>query len=108
MALAELRVGSLVRVRDRDWVVLPHERPGVLRLRPVVGYEHETCAVFLPLEGGNVVPSGFPEPDAARAGDFESGRLLRNAARLSLQAGAGPFRPLARLSAQCFLHPPSC
>lgn len=102
LALAELRVGSLVRVRDRDWVVLPHERPEVLRLRPVAGYEHETCAVFLPLEGGNA------EPDAARAGDFESGRLLRNAARLSLLAGAGPFRSLARLSAQCFLHPPSC
>ncbi|MFZ5767234.1 MAG: helicase-related protein [Bacillota bacterium] len=98
MALAELRVGSLVRVRDRDWVVLPHERPDVLHLRPVAGYEHETCAVFLPLEGRDIVPSGFPEPDAARAGDFESGRLLRNAARLSLRAGAGPFRSLARLS----------
>lgn len=98
MALAGLRVGSLVRLRERDWVVLPHERPDVLRLRPLAGHEHECCSVYVPLEGKALAPSRFPEPDPGRAGDFESGRLLRDAARLSLRAGAGPFRSLGRLS----------
>ncbi len=29
--------GALVRTRDRDWIVIPPEEDGVIRLRPVVG-----------------------------------------------------------------------
>lgn len=98
MSVAAFRVGSLVRVRERDWVVLPCEKPGVLKLRPLAGGEHEVCALYLPLEGDRVTESRFPLPDPARAGDFEAGDLLRNAARLNLLSGAGPFRSLGRLN----------
>jgi hypothetical protein len=38
-------VGSLVTVRDRDWIVLPTEYPGILKLRPLSGAEGETCGM---------------------------------------------------------------
>lgn len=41
--------------------------------------------------------ASFPPPDLACMGDFEAGALLRDAARLSLRSGAGPFRSLGRL-----------
>jgi len=91
-------VGSLVRVRERDWVVLPSEDPEVMMLRPLSGSEAETCGIHLALEGHTVRPAQFPAPIPSQAGDFIAGRLLRNAARLSLRSGAGPFRSVGRLS----------
>ena len=91
-------IGSLVRVRDRDWVVLPSDDPDVLRLRPLSGSEAEVCGIHSAIEGGDVQQAQFPPPDAQAAGDFISGRLLRDAARLGLRSGAGPFRSLGRLS----------
>jgi superfamily II DNA or RNA helicase len=44
-----------------------------------------------------VHPATFAPPDPARAGDFVSGQLLRDATRLTLRSGAGPFRSLGRL-----------
>ena len=40
----------------------------------------------------------FPDPKPAESGDYVAGKLLRDAARLSLRSGAGPFRSLGRLS----------
>lgn len=91
-------VGSLVRVREREWVVLPSEDPEVLNLRPLSGSESEACGIHLALEGTEVQPAQFSPPDPQSAGDFIAGRLLRDAARLSLRSGAGPFRSLGRLS----------
>src|SRR4029079_3877076 len=61
------------------------------------GVEAETCGIFLPFEGSSVRPATFAPPDPAHAGDFVAGRLLRDAARLTLRSGAGPFRSLGRL-----------
>ena len=90
-------VGSLVRVRNREWVVLPSDE-NVVNLRPLSGSEGELCAVHRVLEGHLVESAEFPFPQASAAGDFVAGKLLRNAARLSLRSGAGPFRSLGRLS----------
>lgn len=91
-------VGSLVQTRDRDWVVLPTDDPEVVRLRPLAGSEYESCSIFLPLEPDALSPAEFPLPDPRRSGDFVVGRLLRDAARLSLRSSATPFQSLSRVS----------
>lgn len=50
------------------------------------------------LKGNQIETAHFPVPIPSQAGDFIAGRLVRNAARLSLRSGAGPFRSLGRLS----------
>jgi superfamily II DNA or RNA helicase len=97
LKLPEWQVGSLVSVREREWVVLACEDE-ILRLRPLYGSEAETCGIHLGIEGRDVRTASFPLPDPKTAGDFIAGRLLRDAARLSLRSGAGPFRSLGRLS----------
>lgn len=96
--IPQYAVGLLVRVRDREWVVLPSDDPEVLNLRPLSGSEWEACGIHLGLEGHEVKAAEFPPPDPNAAGDFVAGRLLRDAARLSLRSGAGPFRSLGRIS----------
>jgi len=68
-------VGSLVRVREREWVVLPSESPDVLNLKPLSRTEAESCGVFLPLEHDDVQPAQFRPPNPQSAGDFIAGRL---------------------------------
>ncbi len=96
--MSRFEIGTLVRCRGREWVVLPSEQDDVLLLRPLGGSEAEVCGIYMPLEGQRVTPATFAPPDPARAGDFVSGALLRDAARLTLRSGAGPFRSLGRLS----------
>lgn len=67
-------------------------------LRPLTGREHEVCGIYLPLEGHAVQPARFPRPDPQTAGDFIAGRLLRDAARLSLRSSAAPLRSLGAIS----------
>src|SRR5437899_2487171 len=90
-------VGAIVRARGRDWVVLPPEEPGVVRLRPLTGRDDDAVGIFVPLEG-SPQPSSFRPPDPDQAGDLTGGLLLRDAARLSLRSSAAPFRSLGRLS----------
>lgn len=89
--------GSLVNARGRDWVVLPSREPEVLRLRPLTGGEGGEIGILLPLEGGSLTPTMFPAPEP-HPGDATGSLLLFDAARLSLRAGATPFRSLGRLS----------
>ena len=97
-AIGERAIGSLVRVRERDWVVLPSDDPDILKLRPLSGSEAEVCGIHKAIEGADLGEAKFSPPDPQTAGDFISGQLLRDAARLSLRSGAGPFRSLGRLS----------
>ena len=90
--------GALVRARGRDWVVLPPEEPNTALLRPVDGPDAEAVGIFLPLEPDAVAPSEYAPPDPERAGDFAGALLLRDAVRLGLRSGAGPFRSMGRLS----------
>lgn len=91
-------VGSLVRCREREWVVLPSADQDLLLLRPLGGSESEITGIYLPLNLDPVADAAFTLPNPAAAGDHTSGRLLRDAARLSFRSGAGPFRSLGRIS----------
>jgi superfamily II DNA or RNA helicase len=88
-------VGSLVRARGREWVVLPESEEELLVVRPLGGTDDETTGIFLPLEP--VEPARFTPPDPLQAGDNRSSRLLRDAVRLGFRDSAGPFRSFARL-----------
>ena len=43
-------VGSLVKARGREWVVLPESDEQMLILRPLGGTEDEVTGIYVPLE----------------------------------------------------------
>lgn len=88
-------VGSLVRARGREWVVLPESTAELVVARPLGGSDDEVAGFYLPLEP--VEPATFRPPDPAAAGDYRSCRMLRDALRLGFRSSAGPFRSFARL-----------
>ncbi|MFM7168635.1 MAG: ATP-dependent helicase, partial [Planctomycetaceae bacterium] len=87
--------GTLVRSRGREWIVLPDSTEELLMVRPVGGLDEEITGILPSIEP--VESATFPLPSAEDIGDFRSGRLLREAARLSTRAAAGPFRCFARI-----------
>ena len=91
----DVAVGSLVRARGREWVVLPGTTPDFLLLQPLGGGGDDVVGVF-PDEG--VEPATFPPPSASDLGDSASTALLRTAVRVGFSASAGPFRSLAGIS----------
>ncbi|MCW5863511.1 MAG: DEAD/DEAH box helicase [Anaerolineae bacterium] len=93
-------VGSLVKARGREWVVLPESTDDFLILRPLGGTDQEIAGIHVALEAGDIGPATFDYPDPARVGDFRSGRLLRDAVRLGFRSSAGPFRSFARLNVE--------
>ena len=62
-ATGQFSIGSLVRVRERDWVVLPSDDPEILKLRPLSGSEAEACGILKALEGSDIRQAEFPEPN---------------------------------------------
>ena len=44
--------GSLVKARGRDWVVIPSDDEGLVRLRPVDGVDEDAIGLYVPLESG--------------------------------------------------------
>jgi superfamily II DNA or RNA helicase len=93
-------VGSLVRARGREWVVLPETTEDLLIVRPLGGTEDEVTGIYLPLEGAAVAPARFDLPDPDRPGDYRSCRLLRDAVRLGFRSSAGPFRSFGHLGVE--------
>src|SRR5258708_30811417 len=91
-------VGSLVRARAREWVVLPDSSDELLILRPLGGTQEEVTGIFTSLE--TVTPAQFDLPDVTQPGDARSCRLLRDAVRLGFRSSAGPFRSFGRLAVQ--------
>lgn len=96
----EYKAGALVKVRNRDWVVLPSNDENLVLLKPLGGSEDEVTGVYLPLafENDQLESTSFLWPTEGDLGDISSARLLYNAIRLSFRNGAGPFRSLAKLS----------
>lgn len=96
----EYKPGTLVRVRNRDWVVQPSDRDQLLRLKPLGGTEEEITGIYLPLHISEDLPQSisFPLPDVENIGDITSAKVLFNAVRLSFRSGAGPFRSFGKLS----------
>lgn len=99
--MSGLNVGSIVRCRNREWIVLPSPTDEIVLLRPLTGGESEVCGIYRRLSNlgfDKIEPANFPLPKPEDAGDSVSAELLWNAARLSLRNGAGPFRSLGRIS----------
>lgn len=94
------RPGDLVRARGREWVVLPETRNDLLRLRPLGGAETDATLIYLPLEPQRPVPATFAPPDPGAPGSLAAALLLRDALRLKLRAGAGPFRSFGNLNVE--------
>lgn len=98
---AEYRPGSLVTARGREWVVLPGDGgTDLLRLRPLGGAEEDATLIYLPLEPQAPQPASFPPPDPGKTGAQAAALLLRDALRLKLRAGAGPFRSFGNIAVE--------
>lgn len=98
--MTDFQTGQIVKVRDRQWVVLPSGDPELLLLKPLGGTDAEITGIFrrLPFPGDKPTVDNFPLPGPTDLGDFATARLLFNASRLSFRAGAGPFRSFGKLS----------
>jgi len=90
--------GTLIRARGREWVVLPESADDLLIARPVGGLDEEIAGIIPAIEP--VESAAFPLPTMDQIGDFNSGQLLRDAARLSTRAAAGPFRSFGRIAVE--------
>ncbi len=91
-------IGTLVRARDREWLVMPGSSEDMLLVRPPGGTADEITGIYLPLE--TVKPAEFQLPDPGQSGDYRSCRLLRDAIRLGFRSSTGPFRSFARLGVE--------
>lgn len=89
-------VGSLVKARNREWVVLPESDEKLLLLKPLGGSDDEVTGIYVPLE--KVEPATFGLPDPTEIGDYRSCRMLRDAVRIGFRSSAGPFRSFARIA----------
>lgn len=92
--------GTLVTVRNRDWVVLPSSDEDILLIRPLDGTEDETTGIYLPLsfDEDKPIQMDFPFPSENDLGSFSTASLLFNSARLSFRNVSGPFRSFGKLS----------
>ena len=90
--------GTLIHARGRDWVVLPESTDDLLIARPVGGLDEEVTGILPSVE--TVQSTTFQLPNRDGLGDFTSGQLLREAARLSTRSAAGPFRSFGRIAVE--------
>jgi hypothetical protein len=93
-------LGSLVRARGREWVVLAGSDSETLRLRPITGSEEEQTVLSLALEREAITEATFPPPGAHQRASQDAALLLRDALLLSLRRGAGPFRSIGQVAVE--------
>jgi hypothetical protein len=96
----DFEVGSLVKVRGREWVVLPPEEPDPkwLSLKPLGGSQDEILGVHQDLE--KVSSATFQPPDPRDIGDARVSSLLREAVRLGFRSTSGPFRSFGHIAVE--------
>ncbi len=63
----KFEIGSLVKAREREWVVLPESTENMIILRPLGGTADQITGIYLPLE--TVKPAHFHLPDPEEKGD---------------------------------------
>src|SRR3954454_12731851 len=88
--------GSIIRCRNRDWVLLPGEQTDVYRLRPLTGATDQVVEIHRQLSNlisgslpeERVRPATFPLPTVDDLADAASSHLLWQSARLGLREGA--------------------
>ncbi|TVR19678.1 MAG: ATP-dependent helicase [Anaerolineaceae bacterium] len=97
-AKSSFTVGSLVRARGREWVVLPGTTDEMIHVRPLGGTDDEVTGIYTVLE--QIEPAQFALPDPSQIGDYRSARLLRTSVQLGFRASAGPFRSFARINVE--------
>jgi superfamily II DNA or RNA helicase len=99
VAAEQFTVGSIVTARGREWVVvLGDGDPEIIHIRPLGGSEEDVTGILPSIE--RVRSATFPLPDPDDFGDHISARLLRDAVRLNIRAGAGPFRSFGRIAVE--------
>jgi superfamily II DNA or RNA helicase len=96
-AVPRFSPGNLVKARGREWVVLPGTDADKLNLRPLSGSEADAQTLLPDVELEPVMPATFPPPDGSRIGPQDEAQLMRDAFRLALRRGAGPFRSAGRV-----------
>ena len=96
--------GNLVRARGREWVVQADTQQGdggsLLRLRPLGGADEDIITLIPELEFEPVTPATFAWPNPEQAGNHAAALLLRDALRLKLRAGGGPFRSFGNIAVE--------
>lgn len=100
MSQLEFQPGSIVRARDREWVVLPQSRDEIFYLRPIGGSEDDATVIHAQLEPTPIAPATFPLPGREQFGGHAAGLLLRDALMLKLRNGAGPFRSFGNIAVE--------
>jgi superfamily II DNA or RNA helicase len=90
--------GTLIKARERQWVVLPDSTADLLMVRPLGGLDEEITGILPSIEP--VTSDEVELPKADDLGDSTGCRLLLDAARLSTRAAAGPFRSFARIAVE--------
>ena len=93
--------GSIVRCRNREWVVMPADTDEFIVLRPLTGTPDDVVHIhrkLMNLVGGalpfeRITPASFPLPTTDDISDATSAHLLWQAARLTLRyPGRGLWR----------------
>lgn len=100
MPVHDFTIGNLVRARGREWVVQPDSKQDWLRLRPLGGADNDIIALIPELEFQPVEPATFPWPNPEKLGNHAAALLLRDALRLKLRAGGGPFRSFGNIAVE--------
>ncbi len=90
--------GDLVKVRGREWVILPGTTQDLLKIRPLGGSDEDATVVYVPFEEKRPVSATFGLPNPEHPGNQQAALLLRDALRVKLRAGAGPFRSFGNLA----------
>ena len=101
----DFQLGNLVRARNREWVVQAahgrqDEASSLLRLRPLGGADEDIITLIPELELAPVEPATFAWPNPEQAGNHAAALLLRDALRLKLRAGGGPFRSFGNIAVE--------
>lgn len=104
-ATHDFHPGNLVRARNREWVVQAadnrlNDGSSLLRLRPLGGADEDIITLIPELEFFPVESATFPWPNPDQAGNHAAALLLRDALRLKLRAGGGPFRSFGNIAVE--------
>lgn len=104
-ATHDFHPGNLVRARNREWVVQAadswqNDGSKLLRLRPLGGADEDIITLIPELEFSPVEPATFEWPNPDQTGNHAAALLLRDALRLKLRAGGGPFRSFGNIAVE--------
>ena len=97
MAEAAYSIGSIVRARSREWIVQSGSSPRRLKLRPLSGSDMDETVIVPMLEPEPPTSASFAPPDPTKLGNAAQAELMRDALRMKLRSGAGPFRSFGNL-----------